>query len=136
LHADPLIRYPSATPKDPTSHFPGRHRPRWPGADRLRGGSWLYHLTSYRSLFPPEMLATARAVPIEDELTFLALWGQFVHADGTLRAATVGPFENAITQARDRKDLLAAFPLAKLAVDGTPRLALDWLKDAGRAADG
>jgi hypothetical protein len=73
------------------------------------------------------MLASAQPVSIEDELTFLALGGQFVHADGTLRAATADPFDNAITQARDRNDLLAAFPLAKLALTATPRLVLDWL---------
>jgi hypothetical protein len=45
----------------------------WPAANQLRCGSWLYHLPAHRSLFPPEMLASAQPVSIEDELTFLAL---------------------------------------------------------------
>ena len=30
-----------------------------PQAETLRGGSWLYHLAPYRSLFPPSFLASA-----------------------------------------------------------------------------
>src|SRR5579875_837523 len=102
----------------------------WPAADRLRCGSWRYHLPTYRSLFPPQMLATGQPAPVEDELTFLALWGQFVRADGTLRAASAGPFRDAINQARDKNELLAAFPLPKLTLNGTPREVLEWLADA------
>jgi hypothetical protein len=55
-----------------------------------------------------------------------------VHADGTMRRATTDPFESAIIQAREKNDLLAAFPLAKLALIGTPQLVRDWLADASR----
>jgi hypothetical protein len=55
-----------------------------PRAETVRGGSWLYNLSAYRTLFPPRLLATASPADPGDELEFLALWGQFLRGDGRL----------------------------------------------------
>ncbi|MGZ0149092.1 hypothetical protein ACXJJ3_18625 [Kribbella sp. WER1] len=90
-----------------------------PQADRLRGGSWLYHLPGYRALFPPTFLAGAVEADSRREVGELALWGQFVRGDGELYQPRTDRFVRACEQARQVDDLVAAFPLKKLDVVGS-----------------
>src|SRR5262249_3987037 len=53
-----------------------------PLPDLLRGGSWLYHLAPYRTLFPPSFLASAVPAGSRNHLNSGALWGQFLPGDG------------------------------------------------------
>ncbi|WP_427886177.1 hypothetical protein ACQHIV_26640 [Kribbella sp. GL6] len=99
-----------------------------PQAERLRGGSWLYHLAGYRALFPPNFLAGASEADSRGEVGQLALWGQFVRGDGGLYLPRTEQFVRACEQATQVDDLVAAFPLAKLDVVGSVDDVLDWVK--------
>jgi hypothetical protein len=103
---------------------------RYPKARTVRGGSWLYHLPAYRSLFPASLLTTAAAADPAEELRYMALWGQFVRGDTELYRPRVVRFEAAITAARDRQALLAAFPLAKLDWQGPAAELLAFLRES------
>ena len=103
---------------------------RYPQARTVRGGSWLYHLPAYRSLFPASLLATAAAADPAEELRYMALWGQFVRGDMELYRPRVARFEAAITAARDRQALLATFPLAKLDWQGPAAELLAFLRQS------
>ncbi len=98
-----------------------------PRATTLRGGSWLYHLPAYRQLFPPFFLATAEPVKRDGELTFLALWGQFLRGDGKMYQPRTAIFEAGAARARSSAALLEAFPLPKLALQAPLYDVLAWL---------
>ena len=100
---------------------------RAPRAKTLRCGSWLYHLTSYRRLFPPFLLDTAVPVRSDGELTYLALWGQFLRADGRLNQPRAASFEAAAAGARAPASLLEAFPLSKLELHAPLQDVIGWL---------
>lgn len=71
-------------------------RHHYPEAARVRGGSWLYNIEAYRRLFPAEYIKSAARVGYETG--FFALWGQFLHADGTVRAALAAQFLSSLQQ--------------------------------------
>jgi hypothetical protein len=98
-----------------------------PRATVLRCGSWLYHLPAYRQLFPPFLLATAEPTKPDGELTFLALWGQFLRGDGKLYQPRTASFEAAAAEARSSAALLQAFPLPKLALQAPLHDVIAWL---------
>lgn len=98
-----------------------------PYAERLRGGSWLYHLPGYRALFPPSFLAQAVDADSRREVGQLALWGQFVRGDGELYQQRSDQFVHACKEATDVGDLIAAFPLKKLNVVGAFDDVLAWV---------
>jgi hypothetical protein len=90
-----------------------------PHLERIRGGSWLYHLPSYRALFPPSFLA--RAVPADPrtEVTRVALWGTVPPRRQDLVSAPHGPrFIDAARDASSIDELFEVFPLKKLDVVG------------------
>lgn len=98
-----------------------------PQADRLRGGSWLYHLPGYRALFPPTFLAGATEADSRDEVGRLALWGQFVRGDGGLYQPRTNQFVRACEESDRVSDLIAAFPLKKLNIVGDLDDVLAWV---------
>ncbi|MEU4194005.1 hypothetical protein AB0E69_19045 [Kribbella sp. NPDC026611] len=98
-----------------------------PQADRLRGGSWLYHLPGYRALFPPSFLAGATEADTRQEVGQLALWGQFVRGDGKLYQPRTKQFVQACKEATHLSALIAAFPLKKLNVVGPLDDVLTWV---------
>lgn len=98
-----------------------------PHAERLRGGSWLYHLPGYRALFPPSFLTQAVDADSRREVGQLALWGQFVRGDGELYQPRTDQFVHACKEATDVGDLIAAFPLKKLDVVGALDDVLAWV---------
>lgn len=79
-----------------------------PEAERVRGGSWMYHIEAYRRLFPPEYIAAA--VPVGYETGFFSLWGQFLRADGTVREPAAAQFLRCIEQQTSIDDYLKCFP--------------------------
>jgi hypothetical protein len=114
-----------------------------PHADRLRGGSWLYHLPGYRALFPPSFLTAAIEADSRGEVGHLSLWGQFVRGDGELYQPRTGQFVHACEVASHVNDLIAAFPLKKLNVVGALDDVLEWVNlrsrpgpDRGYPGDG
>jgi hypothetical protein len=98
-----------------------------PKAERLRGGSWLYHLPSYRALFPHSFLIRAVEGEPRNDVGRMALWGQFVRGDGTLYQPRADHFTRACMEASCVDGLLAAFPLRTLDVVGPLGDVVDWL---------
>ncbi len=98
-----------------------------PEAERLRGGSWLYHLPGYRALFPPSFLSRAVESEPRNDVGRMALWGQFLRGDGTLHQQRTDHFVRASMEASGVDGLLAAFPLRTLDVVGPLGDVVDWL---------
>ncbi|MEM7129442.1 MAG: hypothetical protein AAF702_24125 [Chloroflexota bacterium] len=80
----------------------------YPAVERVRGGSWLYNIEPYRRLFPPEYIATVE--PVGYETGFFALWGQFLHADGTVRMPAVNRFLACLAQETTVDGCISSFP--------------------------
>lgn len=99
---------------------------RYPEAEMVTGGSWLYNLDAFRNNFPSAYLETAkRLVPVCFEQEFPgtrvplsfkgnSLWGQFINRAGFIREPGYTEFLHSITQAQSLKELLNAFPLKPL----------------------
>lgn len=83
-----------------------------PEVETFRGGSWLYNLPAYRSLFPPEYIATA--TPARPGLTFLDVWGQFLDGRWRLRPEPAQRFLAGTELATTRTQLEDSFPLHPL----------------------
>ena len=99
-----------------------------PLPDLLRGGSWLYHLAPYRTLFPPSFLASAVPADSRNHLNSGSLWGQFLRGDGGLYEPRVWAFVQALERATTPDELVAAFPLARLDLLGSIDDVLAWLQ--------
>ena len=78
-----------------------------PADTRVHGRSWMYNLKRYRSLFPYEYLETA--VPIEPPWQRLPLWGQLLHADGSVRQGCRAYFLDRLALATDEAALQTCF---------------------------
>lgn len=87
-----------------------------PQAKSVVGGSWLYHLEAYRNLFPPQYLAGA-SPSCEPECQFLALWGQFLHRDGSLRLEAAARFRRCFENKNTPTAALGCFPLSVLRLE-------------------
>ena len=71
-------------------------------------------MDAYRRLFPPAYVKTARLIPAENELHFLALWGQFLNADGTVRESIADLFLSCIEAVGSWEQVLKCFPFQPL----------------------
>ena len=78
-----------------------------PDAVLVRGRSWLYHIDAYRSLYPPEYLATAK--PIGYVTNGPSLWGQFVATSG-LREPAASDFRAKVECADSQQVCVGCFP--------------------------
>lgn len=94
----------------------------------LHGGSWLYHLEGYRRIFPEFYLDTATTADSSEELTYLALWGQFLSSSPALHAPTTELFLRRLAGARTAEQAVAAFPLTKLEVAVPLADVIHWLR--------
>ncbi|MGI8968204.1 MAG: hypothetical protein ACR2GA_03770 [Chloroflexota bacterium] len=54
-----------------------------PEAEVVRWRSWMSNLPAYCRLFPPEYVRSL--IPVQPELQFMSLWGQFLARAGNLR---------------------------------------------------
>lgn len=83
------------------------------------GGSWLYNIEAYRRLFPRNYLASAQ--PVEDEFQFVALWGQFLCYDGSLRQPVARRFLEAIENQTTLAAVMSQFPYQVLRLESPVR---------------
>ncbi len=102
-----------------------------PEAETVQGGSYpmlgtsrLYNLPAYRTLFPPEYLATA--TPTRPGFTFLSVWGQFLDGHWDVGPESAQSFRASLERARSRADLEASFPFWPLGVRGPIQLHYDF----------
>jgi hypothetical protein len=79
-----------------------------PAASTVVGGSWLYNIEAYRRLFPPSYLETAKVS--DQEYQFIALWGQFVSYDGSVRQRMAKKFLEGIKNEKTLEGLKSRFP--------------------------
>lgn len=100
-------------------------RAKVPQAKSVVGGSWLYHLEAYRRLFPPAFLASARPSP-DPETRYLALWGQFLHRDGSLRLDSAARFGRCFEQKNTPADALGCFPFSVLYLEASLEIFYDF----------
>jgi hypothetical protein len=77
----------------------------------------MYNVPSYRRLFPPEYLRNAE--PVEPELQFMSLWGQFLDHTWQVRADRADLFLQKVDAASSLKELTQSFPLPVIATHGT-----------------
>ncbi len=90
-----------------------------PGAEAVRGRSWLYNVPAYRRLFPPEYVQSA--TPVQPELQFMSLWGQFLDRSWELQPEPATIFRERATAASTLDAVLTSFPLSVVA----PRCHVD-----------
>lgn len=83
-----------------------------PEAEYFAGGSWLYNLSAYRDLFPPEYIDSM--TPAQPSFTYLSTWGQFLDGRWRLRAGPAAQFNANVEAAHTHEDLEHAFPLPSL----------------------
>jgi hypothetical protein len=65
---------------------------RHPQAQRVAGGSWLYHLDAYRRLFPDAYISSLRPNTTATTRTGGSWWGQFIDHDENVVPERVGAF--------------------------------------------
>lgn len=95
-----------------------------PEAKTVRGGSWLYNISAYTRLFPPRYIETA--TPAGYETDSLALWGQFLRANGQLREPSVASFLKNLRRHTTVKDCLRCFPYQVLRPDCSIQIFYDY----------
>lgn len=94
-----------------------------PGAKIVRGSSWLYNLTSYRSLFPPEYTEKLDDPQGKVESTehgdfqSMLRWGQFIDRTGAVNQDRKAVFLKGIENL-NIDHLADTFPLPTLNVEG------------------
>ena len=76
------------------------------------GASWLYNIETYRRLFPPAYLASARVE--HGDFAFLPLWGQFVNRSGRLKADLIERFLECLASQQSLEGLERCFPFQVL----------------------
>ena len=79
-----------------------------PDVETVRGGSWLYNISAYIRLFPPDYIKTAKPVGYETE--FWALWGQFVARNGSIRQPAATQFLECLSKQNTVEGCLQCFP--------------------------
>jgi len=80
-----------------------------PNIHNVRGAaSWMYNLPIFNELFPKEWINSATAVV--DKFDSLALWGQFLRRDGTVREDIATAFYDSMEKATSEEQLYRSFP--------------------------
>ncbi len=95
-----------------------------PEVQRVRGGSWLYSTGGYRSLFPPEHVATAR---VRDDIVRFqgsSSWGQFLDHRGRVKVDLGRRFVDGLGAAGPTTPW-RAFPLPSLWVESPIAVFID-----------
>jgi hypothetical protein len=88
-----------------------------PPAATVVGGSWLYNIEAYRSLYPPEFLASSRVGA--DEYQFIAHWGQFLDRHGEVRPMMVRTFMDRLARQASAEGLPQCFPYRVLRLESS-----------------
>jgi hypothetical protein len=102
----------------------------YPDARRIRGTSWLYHVSAYRRLFPPAYAdsATLNGPSLRYEGT--ANWGQFLSHRGGVKAGAVARMLENLRNLDVQRPWLA-FPLPALTPEATVAVFVDHYGPAG-----
>jgi hypothetical protein len=95
-----------------------RIREQHPDAERVVGGSWLYHLEAYRRLFPAAYVSSLRIHTTPSNFTGGSWWGQFVDHDGNVVPERVRSFTENLANL-DPAAVWRAFPLPALAAQAS-----------------
>jgi len=82
---------------------------KFPTAQVVKGGSWLYAYNSYRQLFPQEFITNLGESP--GEFNGNGLWGQFITSSGALNEKRAWQFLESVNKATTKAELIDAFPL-------------------------
>lgn len=85
---------------------------KYPEAEEVQGGSWLYNLEKYRSIFPQEY--TQDLTPTPHPYRGMASWGQFLNRDHKIRPETAKLFLEKLQLAQTREQVFDSFPLKAL----------------------
>ncbi len=96
-----------------------------PELRRVRGGSWLYALDRYASLFPPAHLATAVERRDRDTFRGMSHWGQFVDHRGELRDDRAEVFRLRVSRWHGG-DPCPLFPIPTLELDAPIEVFDGW----------
>ena len=86
-----------------------------PVTSTIVGGSWLYNLEAYRRLFPKPYLQSAQVG--NDEYQFIALWGQFLRYDGSVRQGLAQVFWEGLSKQSTLTGLTSCFPYQVLRLE-------------------
>lgn len=79
-----------------------------PANSMVIGGSWLYNIGAYRRLFPMTYLDSAQ--PSLEDYQFIALWGQFLFSDGSVRPCLAEAFLERMERQKTLEGLKSCFP--------------------------
>ena len=83
----------------------------FPEAKYVNGESWLYNLTNYRNLLPPNYTANMKVIiPNDGNIYLESLWGQFIDRYGQGRMRVIREFEENVRKSRSTDELLHSFP--------------------------
>jgi hypothetical protein len=79
-------------------------------AQEVLGNSWMYNLSAYRELFPPQY---TQQMPISNvaEYHYLALWGQCYDRYWQVNKTAAGVLLERAARVNHPKDVLSCFPL-------------------------
>ncbi|PWB19141.1 MULTISPECIES: hypothetical protein [unclassified Comamonas] len=84
-----------------------------PSARQIAGVSWLYHLPTYKRLFPPPY--TAHAMVASNRFRNMPLWGQFLNRHGGVRKSAAAAFLQRVDSQASADNPAQCFPLLPLA---------------------
>lgn len=84
-----------------------------PAALYVKGFSWLYHIESYRRLFPPKYIQTMAGAEYAD-YTYMSLWGQFYRRDWSIRQDAANYLLSNLNELKSISSLIDCFPYRPL----------------------
>jgi len=85
-----------------------------PEISNVCGLSWLYNISAYQRLFPPQYIASSKAVT--GKYRNMPLWGQFLCRNGEIRTDKADFFYEKLSRKPSLSQLSGCFPLQPLAV--------------------
>ncbi len=89
----------------------------FPGAKKVRGNSWLYNLSKYRRLYPPEYTRDPKPNMSLKSFTELSSWGQFLNHEMKITPERMDIFKKRIAEAKSLDEAMDSFPLRPLKVE-------------------
>lgn len=87
----------------------------YPDARIVRGGSWLYNLSKYRRLFPPEFSQDAQPAT-RYHFRGLSVWGQFLDQNMKIKSDQAKIFRERLNNAESLDQIEDSLPLQTLEV--------------------
>jgi len=85
-----------------------------PEIENVCGLSWLYNISAYRRLFPPQYIASSK--PVTGKYRNMPLWGQFLCRNGEVRTEKADFFYEKLSRNPSLSEISGCFPFQPLAV--------------------